>query len=683
MNQGRLNFNKSERGFVLVLLPLLVLALLCGLGLVVDSANMYAAQVKAGAAAEQGVLSAIGSLISESDPQVRQALGGPGGTALEQGYLRPRFENSAQNNLFNNGIERKGGTGKLTTKLVNILSSDVQFTPANDGNFTTSVTGIVRLEVPVFFRPVYSLLSNNTSSESNVVSGFATAELRGSVFVFIIDTSSSQSCPSIGPCICKTHRWATVGTCRNEANQTNGRIRIEDIRQATQNVLTGLDPRRDRVAIVIYNNSAQVLFPFGPANQPGFNLANAITALDRIRAEDMAAGIPNAIIPNGNTNISDAIITGQSELAKSDFLTDPTLLGRINMILLSDGAPTAMRVIPDSNQLRNQANTEGQDPDGHQIPRGDYISMQLSLENPPGMLLNFPGPFVKTLEYKKLVDVDSAGRPQKSPMVPRSINASSGYDDAMLPDCHRPGGGNADPRLFSTTTTDRVDAFSSCLPNGNWKTTGPMDGFNSGHFNIGPSMPQPESMDNPPTINDPQDFRQMYYLAAVQAVERLAPFQVRFFTLSWGPDDTEDRNRLFNVNSVSNVKKEVLANLANDPYSSNYNNDPNSPDYHDKWADPTFQNMFGDQNRGFRGKASRGIPNGGTYVAIDAAGLNRLFANIIQAAKLAVVSVLPTSSGDGQSTYSGGGGSGGKGSSGGGHGPGEGEGGGDKKPPKH
>lgn len=630
----------NEKGFVLALLPLLVLSLLCGLGLVVDSANMYAAQVKAGAAAEQGVLSSIGSLIAESDLQTRFQITN---SQREQAYLVPRYAISAQNNLVVNGIERQGGKGRLTTKLASNLESIGDGVQLRDfvlggRHLVTRMTGAVRLEVPVFFGPVYRMYSgNNSQFPPNVVSGFATAELRGSVFMFLVDMSSSQACPSVGPCLCKTNR--STSTCRAESMNTiggTGRIRIEDIRDAIRNVINGLDARRDRISIVIYNNSAQVLVPLTTALNPTFDQAAAISALDRIVAEDRTAGVANPIIPNGNTNISDAILTARSELERVNFLTDINLRGRINMILLSDGAPTAMRVQPNSVFLRDAG---GVDPDGHTIPQGDYINFQLSMETAPNTFLNFPGPYIRTLDYKRLVNVDASntGRSQRNPMVPKSINGSQGYDDAILPACHRTGT-NADPKLFSVAKDDRVVALNRCLAS-SWKMQGDKDGFNSGTFNTAETLPEPggEAF---------KDFRYLYYLATVQAIERLAPFDIRFFTLSWGQNDTEDRNRLFNIDSVSNVKKEVLANLANDPYSSEYQNDPSHPNYdpkNDKWADPKFKDLFGDTDRGFRSKAQRGIPKGGTYVAIDAAGFNRLFVSIIQLAKLAVVSVLPES----------------------------------------
>ena len=688
----------NEKGFVLILLPFVLITMLAGLGLMIDSTNLYAAKVQAGAAAEQGILSAIGSYISETDPVVRATFSND---TSEKEYLVKRFATTASNNLTMNSIKSSdqlaNNEGKFVTNFIKADLSKYDSGPDSGVFFNKiglsnnmRVTGHVRLTVPVFFKSIYDLIGRNQGSAANIVDGYATAELKGSAFIFAIDISSSQACPSYGPCLCKTNLKDTVGSCRDEANarkndtsvpvneRGEGNIRVEDIKSATIKVLEGLDRRRDRFAILIYNNSAQILHPFiDPSNSdtPGIPTSAQINkifddakkSLERLAAEDKVASVVDPITPNGNTNISDALITARSEFDRAAFLSTADTneyRGRLNVILLSDGAPTAMRVQPDST-LVNQA-TGGLDPDKLPVADGDYLEFQIAnYDDTNKKSYPQPGPFIKTLEYKNLVSVKNPARPKVSPMVPESAQKDgTGYEDKkMLPACHLVTGDIVDPKIFSFDATDKIQAFKSCLNNDNWKLKGDTKGFASQNFTLSNSIPTDS------TTNLDFDFRQMYYLAAVRAVDFLADSKVRLFTLSWGPKEPEDKTKkIFEFKSVSNVKSEVLANLANDPFSSKYNQDQNnqSNQPYDKWSqDPKANDLFGGKNYGFQGRKQRGLPLGGSYVAINKAGLDRLFSQIIVQAKLAVVDVLPPHTGSGTSSAP---------PSGGGEGEGEGEG---------
>ena len=667
----------NQSGYVIAIMPFVIMAMLAMLGLVVDSSNLYAAKVKAGAAAEIGVLSATGARIIERSVSERQSFLGTNGTANEKAYLATRFNESARNNLQkNNVVTDRDRTNFYTTHLANDPSTDFDFVP-DAARSSVQFTGRVTLSVPLFFYGVYKFFGSGPGGHDsetpgqngsgvmkavNLVTGSATTEIRGSAFVFLVDVSSSQGCPAVGACLCNTvqrNSAAVGGSCRQEAlnlqgaGQGDGSVRIEKIVAATNKIVTGsdtgnaatplgLDPLRDRIAIIIYNNSAQVLLPFDndPLNpltpggivKPGFSVAAASAQINRLKASDRVGALADAIVPSGNTNISDALITARDEINRVGlFQNAADMRGRINVILLSEGAATAMRVLPENGRLSGNA-PGNNDPDGLPVPAGDYINTQLTMQVSPGVFVETAGPMMKTLPYKQFVSVKGGKPLLKAPMLPLSQDSATGYPENVLPPCHLDGA-TAKIDLFSNDIAKRQSALEACLGS-TWKTraasaTDPDKGFNSGSFTVGDSLKNDAA-----GSSNLIDFRTMYYLATLRAVETLNDSGVKMFTLSWGELEPRDPSKLFKLASVSNVKMDVLANLSNDPFSTELNkkNDP--------WTDnANVTRLFGDKRRGFRGRESRGVAQGASYRAIDSKGFEQLFNDIILQAKLSVLAV--------------------------------------------
>jgi len=439
--------NNSEKGFVLILLPFVLVIMLGALALMIDLTNIYSAKVKAENAVDLGVLSAVQSFITERSIQVRQGFGASGGPQVvsptEKEYIKSRFGQSVRNNLRKNGIllNAPSGSGSLKTHLANTdLEGTIQFTPIGSENIR--VTGTVELSQPLFFGGVWDHIAGSPVTRDRTVRGMASSDLLGSVFVFVLDLSSSQNCPSNSStnCVCNTANRATVGgNCRTEAQTFgDGLLRIEEIVKATRAVASSLDRRRDRLAIIVYNNAAKMLINFGvvPAagdpTPPGFDMAALNAALNRIVPYD-APKSSDSIFPNGNTNISDALITARDELVRANLTTDE-FRKRLNVVLLTDGAPTAMRVnlaslksspdvaaLPAVSKLPN---------DELPLGRNEFLAFQLTRRDGLGNFINFMSPLVEVQRYKQMIYAANGDQPY--PLAPFSVTGNTDFPDSML-----------------------------------------------------------------------------------------------------------------------------------------------------------------------------------------------------------------------------------------------------------
>lgn len=635
-------YSSLERGFVLIMLPFVLVMMLAALAMVIDTTNRYAAKVKAENAVDLGILSAVQSFITE--PSIDQRLAFNAGstsgivTAAEKEYIASRFALSVKNNLENNGISLSKPNQKVSLKtyLKNTeLEDSVMFTDMGEGN--VRVTGQVELVQPLFFEGVWKILTKDKelSMGRNVVAN-ASSDLLGSIFVFVLDLSSSVNCPSTTACRCNTAARANVGSCREEAtNFGDGVLKIEDIVQATKNVAGSLDRTRDRLALVVYNNAANVLVPFqasaGTTPAPaGFNITTINNALQRIVPYDEITGA-TSIYPNGNTNISDALITARDEIIRAN-LNQPTFRGRVNVVLLTDGAPTAMRV--NLNTLKNSPEIDTtpavrDDVNGLPVLQREFLAFQLTVRDPDNSnFVNFMSPLVDPVRYKALIATSDGSRPY--PLVPTSISADSLMLDNMLPSCHLTGG-EVQKEYYGVDEVARYNLYQNCIDNwqpGADNVNSSADVFRGSNFSYNPNNTSPGGN---------RDFRKMFYLATIQAANSLAENNIRLFTLSWGLPEQVDPTptNLFGLDDVSQVKAEFLSNLANDPDSSRnpglWDSSSQAGELNDNFSTP----------QGFTTKADNFAPKGGAFIAINRVGMQTLFHKLIAQAKLAISSIAP------------------------------------------
>lgn len=329
------NNERIESGFILILFMVLLPVILVLLGLVVDSANLYSANLKASAAAEAGVTSATIARVKESDTRILNNLnakddinskGGTtsGGTIYEKDYLQKRAIAEATNNLLNNGVKRASGNnsdrGLEINKRGSVDDIEATFNPGND-----TLTATVKLRVPTLFMH-YLKRDLIDKRSSQIVTGTASVNVQGANYIFVLDLSNSQACPAgtappppwIVPalprryCRCNSSNKVKMlkpdGTdkrdadgklvyesCQEEADRVTdpelrGKLRVEKTRDSLKNALYRLDPKRDRLSIIAFNTVAFTILPFNNRDrltrraEQGFDMDGVRSILDQLKS---------------------------------------------------------------------------------------------------------------------------------------------------------------------------------------------------------------------------------------------------------------------------------------------------------------------------------------------------------------------------------------------------------------
>jgi hypothetical protein len=383
--------DSTESGFILILFMVLLPVILVLLGLVVDSANLYSANLKASAAAEAGVTSAVLSRIKEKDTRILTDFNSNGDINLdnpdptfEKRYLEQRTIEEARNILLNNSVNKESsGTGNGDRSLeIHTVTANFDPDPQVD-----LLTVNVQLKVPTLFMH-YLQRKFIDKSGSQLVTGTASVKLQGANYIFLLDLSNSQSCPAGIKypgryCRCNSSNKVKMTnpdgtdkrdadgklvyeTCQEEANGVSdpslrGLLRVQKTRDSLKNALYRLDPKRDRLSIIGFNSVAFTLLPFNPVVSAtkraavGFDMVKTRKILDQLKSPTQARaefrlngrsnfvveGVP-FIVPEGMTNLSDGFLTAYQE-AHAAGLTNPDFGAPYDIIYYSDGGSTAMR----------------------------------------------------------------------------------------------------------------------------------------------------------------------------------------------------------------------------------------------------------------------------------------------------------------------------------------------------
>lgn len=661
--------SSQEGGFVYVMFVFLFPVLLLLIGLVIDTANIYSASLKANAAAEAGVTSAIVARIHEKDPVILESFnalsesGQADGTANEneKKYLTTRTIDSIRNNLVSNGILIDKSLVTVPTNIGNSnraaeildIKSDVQ------GDL---VSGEVHLLVPtLLLHYVYGNQNLIQRKNSTVVVGTAKALLKGGNYLFVIDLSDSQACPAgvvksldgsgniVEESYCRCNSVnknikadGTPETCKEEADRVvgelNGKIRAELTRESLINAISRLDSKRDRISVIGFNSVAFPIITFkdkvmDPASgilkaKKGFDLNFIRDRLRQIKpmheaVADFAAGKPlivggqwdydrvPVIVPEGNTNISDAFLTAYEEAKHSGLTIDEG--ERFNIVYYSDGAATAMRgsfdgVVSPSFNRRNQrtrpprtfsAAFNDNQIDKNSYPQmnfesnlwaNDLISYQVVLGDGKGNFILSMGPLVDASLYKRwylwnlLKQENATHFGHNLPFVPRAVtdpvetrDDRKNFGPYLLPDCHC---GNAstgyvscnniddynDPALwkknkpyiynkdlFDLETQKRREAFQMCFNSGTLESS---FASKSDKHSLGSKINVAEMFDSG------KDFRYLYYMAALEAAELVRESGGRIHSIGYGKEAGNLDDPVQGLGDVAGMKAALMANYA-------------------------------------------------------------------------------------------------------------------------
>ncbi len=622
----------KDHGFILISLPLVLLILIGFIGLAIDAGRLYITQQELQASADAALRAAMGARVSEANA-VFQAQD-------EQEYIRERVETSFFANLTERGILLQGDPGIGGRVLVNANQEGFIDIDSNRISGTLSVSMAPIVNVSTMLIHLLSLLDEFTESRNNVRVR-SEVQIQPANIVFIADLSESSACPESGPCFCNSPAPVDADgnplpplSCREEANAAGLSLRFERIREAFLNFIDGFDTERDRISLVFFNNIAWNVVPFNPVGaggipRPGFNPQHFENAFNHVyERTEIRLGDVNAIVPMGNTNITDALLEGFRHAQERGFVSNNV---PVTYILFTDGAPTATSLVPTHPRAMgeevlvlgvtwNCCSTE-QDYHRWRVPFNS-ISQWAS-----------PGMFINPVAYRNAYQNNSLFR-LIAPLQPNLDN----WDDPTPPfltqdfiaSCHI----NAGPHFAANVayfpwddghSIERSRAIRRCIGD-NWESRLPCrPGPNPNHSDcpfLGRYLDLYQSMFDPifsttTTYQGSMDYnnsyRTMFYLSAVEAANLIHRNNGTIYTLGWGNPIPVTDDPYQTIIDEGNLKSVFLSKLANDFYGAhNIDAAGNVTPLH-----PSFPN----ESMSYQLKRTRGHKIGAFYQAPDAVGV--------------------------------------------------------------
>jgi len=548
----------SEKGAIIVLLPFIIVMLISLVALAVDSGNLYRTKLELQTIADTSTLSAAGAYVSETNDLYRTAPVNTNPLAFGREYLQNRTRRGVQAGIEYQHIGMKNGNQNLENRYLDPLFNVTKGVNVvlEGGAYVIRTDPIV--QVPTLLMQVFH------DEKTTGIEASATARVAPANVVFIADISSSSLCPEVGPCLCQTSaRFDPITgvpmTCAQEATlegQRRGipvKQKFERMSEAFMSFLGAFDPARDRVSLVLFNNSAWTAVPFSSQHNAGTtigfnvnNFANVFSSL--VDRDDPRSGTQGFVTPKGNTNISDALYTALEETARAGLLNENS---DVSYILLSDGAPTGMRfrrsgTNEDILSFNLTWTQEERDPTTNAlISTNSYFT---------------PGAFIDTVGYKGLAD--SRKNPQLAtnllqteypidPLLPMVLGCHQDYDTAL--------------ELASDNIDIRAKALFLCLgliwdiesicPQSVSLAGGVCSNVRYGLIGSVRSSLEPGQ----------NYYRNLYYYAALEASRLIRINRGTIYSVGWGNPIAIDPSDPFqNPDDDASLKSVLLADIAND-----------------------------------------------------------------------------------------------------------------------
>jgi hypothetical protein len=620
--------NTGEQGFILVTLPVILLLLVGLIGLAVDAGRLYIAQQELQASADAAARSSLGARVAENNP------GMLGNNFNERDYIENRVRTSFFSNLAERNILRNGDSSYGERVLIN-ENEFMSWRDEADGSLTLILEPVVEVSTML----VHLILPDNNGVSRNNVRVRSTSRIEPANIVFIVDLSTSSACPESGTCLCNRIRTAgpdgtpiVIPTCKEEAGQ-NLSLRFERIREAILNFTRGFDRDRDRIAMVFFNNVAWTVVEFneigvGGIPRRGFDPDDFTAVLNTIfdKNDNGRFSLPNPIVPIGNTNISDGLLMAFEHANESGFVANQT---PVSYILLTDGAPTAASIIPQNigepvlafgiewinetwinGTLTSQSRHSGP---GHFVLREPYREAYLSNQD-----FRFNAPLTVNLSASQSGSENSA--------------SSLFLDDSFIADCHSASDLNdiADMPGNDGISQVREDAFRPCLGS-SWLSELPCP-LNvcpqiGGGLTLRNSLFDSRLVGLPST---PGTFREIFYLAAIEAGNMIRENGGTLYTVGWGGLPASGSTDPFqNIFDEDNLKPFFLSNLANDYYNANSIDDQgNVTENHPR---------FPGETETYQGRKEKSHSIGAFYQAPDAQAVQTALNLIARQIKLRLI----------------------------------------------
>lgn len=548
----------GEKGAIIILMPFIVIMLISLIALAVDSGNLYRTKLELQTVADTSTLAAAGSYVSETNDLYRFPPPGFNPLIFGQNYLENRTRLGVQSGIEYQNIGLGNNAQDPDSRYLDpdyIIHKGVMVALEN-GAYVVRTDPLV--QVPTLLMQVFQE-GKTTGIEVNVRARIAPANV-----VFIADISSSSLCPEVGPCICQTaaRRDLVTGdilTCPQEAINEGlrrgivVRQKFERMAEAFLRFLRAFDSARDRVSLVLFNNSAWTAVPFsstaGGAITFGFDTNDFINVFSSlVDKDDTRVGTSGFIAPKGSTNISDALYAALEESARAGLLN---MDSDVSYILLSDGAPTAMRF---------KMQGAGEDLLSFNVAWTQEIRDQDTNDLIATNSYFAPGAFMDTLAYKSLPD--SRMNPQiapnllpteylNDPLVPMILPCHSDYAIAL--------------ELANADIDVRANGVSFCV-GASWRLESicPSLVANRGgrcsNVSYGSSASVRDSLDPGPAY-----YRNLYYFAALEAARLVRINRGTIYTVGWGNAIAIDPSDPFqNPDDDASLKSVLLADIAND-----------------------------------------------------------------------------------------------------------------------
>lgn len=274
------SYYQSQRGAILIVFAVCVLTLFILLGLAIDSGNLYSARLAAQASADAGALAGASlKVLHKTDAEAQAGA-----------------EDVAVMNL-----KAKGFPNSAAAKAVY---------DAGDNKISVTVTTNVGLYI--------LKLLPGIGSNFKTVNTRASAVINPAVVSIILDTSESMACPA------EVATTSPSCACAPACSQTDGKSKIEALKQAVTTFVNFFDPGRDRINLVAFGTGAEVLVKM--KNSDTFSLQAVQDAIDELVAK-------------GATNPSDAFYRAYFDVNRVGQADN------VSYVYFSDGAPTAARFV--------------------------------------------------------------------------------------------------------------------------------------------------------------------------------------------------------------------------------------------------------------------------------------------------------------------------------------------------
>ena len=296
-----------------------VIVLLTVVGLAVDAGNLYRSQLALQKATDAAVLAGVGYAIQIGQNQLNTlASTDPDGAA---GILQPRARLIARANLR---------AAKVTTEF---NDSSIIFHPAiyrPNPNDTTIFEFEMTIEKDINYFivdkiPFFLIESGSslTDSGQHRIAATATASRSVANVAVMLDVSDSMNCPSTGSCACLA------------TNSCTGRLKVDDLIDASKEFLKMFDASSDNLVAVPFNIAAVAYSVIEVATDLGI----PIESISEPQIDAIVDELKSRHSPVSSTNICDALLRSWEKIQ------DLAPGQEAAYVLISEGAPNAGRFL--------------------------------------------------------------------------------------------------------------------------------------------------------------------------------------------------------------------------------------------------------------------------------------------------------------------------------------------------